>query len=1245
MIRFRAVNGIVWVILAMVLQVWPGVVKPAHGQGSRKDDIVFNSRGVPLAGASVHVCAMPATGMPCSPTAAIYSDPLLTQAMANPTTTDGMGNYYFYAAPGQYEIEISGPGITTKQIPNVILPSDPSAPTFNSLSTSGGISAFTLNLSGSLTVNGNTSVVGNLASGTLNLTNQSTPPGAASAGTVNLYTKTADKRLYYKDETGTEVGPLATASGAQTNQTNNWTATQNFSADVHQKGPNPWYDITLFGGYIGPNYKTATTCSISANSTSATCASGYDWSNGNGILIWGAGPATNLATPQAPTVTALWQAGSTAYSYCVASVDYFGGMTPCGAPTSITNGPANMGLNNYTISGQTSTHDGHIRTVTLSTAHNIPTTPYHISQYPQVEFTGGNCNGDYTLTGVPSATTVTYSAGGSGDIINCNSGTMTVRSETEVKWAAAQTQAINGYTCNGGGTSATITVPNLSNVPNAFASGFFIISGASDGIYNGTYGMTGKTATTLTFNISCNSVSDTGTFGGSVKYEWGHGIKESLIYRCQNTAANCALPANAGNYTLVGVAQGDDTYFVDKGFGATAAAVDLGQYPQTAPTSAVNEYLDTTIAAGGGTNTLMLAAGATNGVTNANTWHDNVPNIYQACAAMPVGIGNSSNGGTIYIPVPTGGTYTSGTFPIMASLQGPWNCQSWAQLRVAAPFWMQGTVEWGGNITGVAGGHNCFSVFYNSSGSELTCFQGYAYPLFHFEPYFNNNQRFRDMEIQPVQNYQVGLLWDMPPDAGGTTGFWLHDVHVDGANASNPVVLKGGFGWFWKNGGWTGGMTDYAGGRGLYVTVGVCAQTPYDNTAFQLPYIFHTEETYNFGVSEFDDCGTNAPLAGDFIFKYPLSEGLRGPAFKFDSTNGVNDFIAEDVASADISGPGGPLFDMTNTRGGLHIIDPLCNGGALVEINPTSTYMFDIEDVAGKYCPGLGIDPAYAPNAKYNWRAMNSGGNLLGNFTTQIQGGGKVAAGQLNNPSVAPSVSVSSTCPAPNGYPGNGSSGTYTYAVAAWDAVGGQTMVSPVSGNATVNGTSQCVYITQPALPQGSVYWTAYAMTGPSATGAVPDRVNGTYCGSAGTTCSPVRYTTIIDETVYKAGSNPIVNTTSLQALFQNGFYGNVTAATEATEGQCFSSSAPAMCGGFIDGFVTIAAGASSVVVNTTAVTGNSEISLTFDMTQGTNLGVTCNTTPQQPYISARTAGTSFTIAVPSNFATNPGCIGFHIKN
>ncbi len=170
--------------------------QPARAQGSRKDDIIFNAQGHPMAGANVRVCTSAATSQPCTPLANIYSDEAMTQALANPLTTDGLGNYTFYAAPGRYEIEISGPGITTKQLPNVILPNDPNNPTFTSLTTGSGLTMFSLSLSGNLTVNGSTAVNGTLT-----------------------------------------VGGAPVPSP---NQQNTWTANQQFA------GPTPWIDMTAF---------------------------------------------------------------------------------------------------------------------------------------------------------------------------------------------------------------------------------------------------------------------------------------------------------------------------------------------------------------------------------------------------------------------------------------------------------------------------------------------------------------------------------------------------------------------------------------------------------------------------------------------------------------------------------------------------------------------------------------------------------------------------------------------------------------------------------------------------------------------------------------------------------------------------------------------------------------------------------------------------------------------------------------
>ncbi len=394
MIRSKIAMGFLWGLLALVLHVVPGAVRPAHGQGSRKDDIVFNSRGVPLAGATIRVCAMPATGQPCTPLALIYSDAALTQALANPTATDGLGNYHFYAAPGRYEIEISGPGITTKQIPDVLISPDPSSPNF-----SGNISAFSLTLSGNLTVNGNTTVVGNLASGTLNLTNQSTPPGTATSGTVNLYTKTADKRVYYKDDAGVEIGPLGPGTGAQTNVVNTFTANQNFDNGMHIKGPDPYADLTRFGKF---GTFSSTTANTTSGSASIALTSAQSFQNGEFVTVYNAGAANAISAMGTVTVTpslnsgglntVAANAGAASFSYKVVAADKFGGYTAASAAASTSTGNT---LGVQTVSISTMSRSGRTVTVTTSAAH-----PFVAGSMVYIQYiNGGGTNTDVTFDG------------------------------------------------------------------------------------------------------------------------------------------------------------------------------------------------------------------------------------------------------------------------------------------------------------------------------------------------------------------------------------------------------------------------------------------------------------------------------------------------------------------------------------------------------------------------------------------------------------------------------------------------------------------------------------------------------------------------------------------------------------------------------------------------------------------------------------------------------------------------------
>jgi hypothetical protein len=460
MTRFREIHGIFWTLkaLARIALALAGLLAmvalaPYHAfaQGTRKDDIVFNSRGVPLAGAQVRVCVMPASGQPCSPLALIYSDAALTQALSNPTSTDGLGNYFFYAAPGKYEVEISGPGITTKQIPNVILPSDPSAPTFTTLTTTSGISAFSLTLTGNLTVNGSASVIGNLAGSAFTLSNQATPPGAPSAGLVNLYTKAADKRLYYKDDTGTEIGPIANTSGAQTNVANIFTAPQNFDVGFASKGPSPWVDITRYGGTALVYPPQTTTGSMSAASTTLTLAGAIDFQNGQGIVVYKAGPATTLQTPVAPTVASVGILnGATTYNYQVVGEDFNGGLTPASPTGTLTTGAATLGATSVSLTS--AARSGGVLTFTTSATHNLQAGV--TVSITGAQFSGSasaECNGTLVINTVPTGTTFTVNQGGRPDnAAVCTSGTATVLAGNRVTW----------FTSAGGGNPSVTTQNN-----------------------------------------------------------------------------------------------------------------------------------------------------------------------------------------------------------------------------------------------------------------------------------------------------------------------------------------------------------------------------------------------------------------------------------------------------------------------------------------------------------------------------------------------------------------------------------------------------------------------------------------------------------------------------------------------------------------------------------------------------------------------------------------------------------------
>jgi hypothetical protein len=103
------------------------------------------------------------------------------------------------------------------------------------------------------------------------------------------------------------------------------------------------------------------------------------------------------------------------------------------------------------------------------------------------------------------------------------------------------------------------------------------------------------------------------------------------------------------------------------------------------------------------------------------------------------------------------------------------------------------------------------------------------------------------------------------------------------------------------------------------------------------------------------------------------------------------------------------------------------------------------------------------------------------------------------------------------------------------------------------------------------------------------------------------------------------------------------------TKSSCTSSASPAVCGANSTGAVALAASATTLEVDSSAVTAGSQIILTRDDSLGTLLTVTCDTQSSlvvgTPRVSARTTSTSFTISTDVGTTTNPMCISYLIVN
>lgn len=102
-------------------------------------------------------------------------------------------------------------------------------------------------------------------------------------------------------------------------------------------------------------------------------------------------------------------------------------------------------------------------------------------------------------------------------------------------------------------------------------------------------------------------------------------------------------------------------------------------------------------------------------------------------------------------------------------------------------------------------------------------------------------------------------------------------------------------------------------------------------------------------------------------------------------------------------------------------------------------------------------------------------------------------------------------------------------------------------------------------------------------------------------------------------------------------------ATTVSTASACNNGSNPAVCGSAAAGLVLMPVGVSTLQVNTTAITANSQVFFTYTNQCGTL--PTNMATVGAPYLNGVSAGASFNVSVLTAPATNAVCLQYLIVN
>ena len=462
--------------------------------------------------------------------------------------------------------------------------------------------------------------------------------------------------------------------------------------------------------------------------------------------------------------------------------------------------------------------------------------------------------------------------------------------------------------------------------------------------------------------------------------------------------------------------------------------------------------------------TLVNAAGAT--VSGATVLHDNSVPLQNAVKTADL-----AGGGTVFVPSAGWWVFNGTTDFTGLGLGNVDRVHFNTSLALFNnPIIPRASMDFEGEP------HTSTSFSY-VNGSQLAA--GTAYPLFLLEePNSVTSVHFSRLLLLGNQPGQSVIYMDSGSDGGGVSGIVFDDVNYTANGKSTPIVMKGGFDFFFNRGNCQGQPSGFVPQSCLQMTN--ASQGVTGAGTAQVPGRVKVKGLYFAGNAIDIDClgnGTNvAPV--DFTFDTTIFESAVSPYLRLNCPTGIfTGLVFDDVVQADsVVGLGTPSIDAQND-GSLGTI--LWKGGQVNGTNQPAV-------ITSANQPSLLLLNAPFSNLGNTPFTYLSGNQIVTSGIVAAQGVGRVET-YLLTPS-GPTLAASSGGSVPTG--------TLNYAMQWIDVDGNYSPLSP-SVSITISSGTQTVTVTPPATPAGAVAWVAYrngsevnAPPGGCTTGAIPVATN-----------------------------------------------------------------------------------------------------------------------------------------------------------